>query len=77
MDLLTDHGPASKLNVEIFNHLNRTITGWPGGKPGSTPTSPRPTEVHPPLTPAPREPLLYSTKGGRLFPKKVRNIIIL
>jgi glucosamine-6-phosphate deaminase len=69
LDLLTDHGPSSRLNVEVFNHLNRTITGWPGGKPGSGMMSP---EMHTPNTPAPiREPLLYSTPGGRIFPKKI------
>ena len=32
-DLLTDHGPAYHLNIRIFNELQHTITGWPGGKP--------------------------------------------
>jgi len=62
LDLLTDHGPAYKLNVEIFNHMNKTITGWPGGKPGSA------TELIPSTS---REPLLVATKGGRIYPKKI------
>ncbi|MGB0745145.1 MAG: glucosamine-6-phosphate deaminase, partial [Opitutales bacterium] len=32
-ELLTDHGPAYDLNIAIFNDLQRSITGWPGGKP--------------------------------------------
>lgn len=32
-DLLTVKGSAYILNIEIFNVLQHTITGWPGGKP--------------------------------------------
>src|SRR5690606_11015206 len=32
-DLLAEHGPAYNINVNIFRELQRTITGWPGGKP--------------------------------------------
>jgi glucosamine-6-phosphate deaminase len=32
-ELLTEHGPAYDLNIRIFNELQHTITGWPGGKP--------------------------------------------
>lgn len=32
-DLLTEHGQAYGLNIRIFNELQHTITGWPGGKP--------------------------------------------
>jgi glucosamine-6-phosphate deaminase len=38
-DLLSDHGPAYQLNIRIFNQLQHTITGWPGGKPGADDTS--------------------------------------
>lgn len=31
-DLLTEQGPAYGLNIRIFNELQHTITGWPGGK---------------------------------------------
>lgn len=34
-DLLTERGPAYELNIHIFNQLQHTITGWPGGKPGA------------------------------------------
>jgi glucosamine-6-phosphate deaminase len=37
-DLLTEQGPAYILNIRIFNELQRTITGWPGGKPGADDT---------------------------------------
>lgn len=34
-DLLASHGSAYQLNIDYFNALQRTITGWPGGKPGT------------------------------------------
>lgn len=34
-DLLTDAGPAYDINIKIFNALQNTITGWPGGKPNA------------------------------------------
>jgi glucosamine-6-phosphate deaminase len=32
-DLITKRGPAYNINIRIFNELQHTITGWPGGKP--------------------------------------------
>lgn len=32
-DLIINDGPAYNINLKIFNELQRTITGWPGGKP--------------------------------------------
>ncbi len=32
-ELVAEHGPAYDINVRIFRELQRTITGWPGGKP--------------------------------------------
>ena len=34
-DLITKHGSAYDLNIQIFNDIQHTITGWPGGKPGA------------------------------------------
>ena len=34
-DLITEHGPASQINIKVFNDLQHTITGWPGGKPNA------------------------------------------
>ncbi len=34
-DLITEQGPASKINIKVFNDLQHTITGWPGGKPNA------------------------------------------
>ena len=31
--LLALYGQAYDINIEVFNQLQRTITGWPGGKP--------------------------------------------
>ncbi len=33
-DLIVERHSAYSINIEIFNRLQRTITGWPGGKPG-------------------------------------------
>lgn len=33
--LLAEQGPAYDLNIHMFNTLQRTITGWPGGKPNA------------------------------------------
>lgn len=33
--LLSDQGTAYDLNIKMFNKLQRTITGWPGGKPNA------------------------------------------
>jgi glucosamine-6-phosphate deaminase len=32
-DLLNEQGPAYQLNIRVFNRLQQTISGWPGGKP--------------------------------------------
>ena len=32
-DLIARRGPAYNINIKIFNELQNTITGWPGGKP--------------------------------------------
>ena len=34
-DLLSNRGRAYDLNIEVFRAMQDTITGWPGGKPGS------------------------------------------
>ncbi len=33
--LVTIHGPAYNINIKVFNDLQHTITGWPGGKPNA------------------------------------------
>ena len=45
-DLLTDSGPAYDINIMIFNKLQNTITGWPGGKPKAD-DSKRPERAEP------------------------------
>lgn len=32
-DLMTCKGSASEINIKVFNDLQHTISGWPGGKP--------------------------------------------
>src|SRR5436190_15715091 len=34
-DIITEYGSAYKVNIKVFNHLQHTITGWPGGKPNA------------------------------------------
>lgn len=50
-DLLTARGGAYAINIEVFKGLQRTITGWPGGRPerrgvpaAALPQTPRPTD---------------------------------
>ena len=34
-ELLEAKGPYDKINIDVFNDLQHTITGWPGGKPNA------------------------------------------
>ncbi|MDY6378445.1 MAG: PIG-L family deacetylase, partial [Bacteroidales bacterium] len=34
-ELLELKGPFDKINIDVFNDLQHTITGWPGGKPNA------------------------------------------
>lgn len=45
-DLLSEQGPAYQLNIRIFNQVQHTITGWPGGKPDENDTY-RPERARP------------------------------
>lgn len=54
-DLLTQHGPAYDINIKIFNELQHTITGWPGGKPNADDTY-RPERAQP----FPKRALIFS-----------------
>lgn len=38
-DLLARHGQAYEINIDVFNQLQHTITGWPGGKPNADDTN--------------------------------------
>mgnify|MGYP001020788621 CR=1 FL=1 len=37
-DLLVEYDDAYNINIKIFNRLQHTITGWPGGKPNADDT---------------------------------------
>ncbi|MEO1021398.1 MAG: glucosamine-6-phosphate deaminase [Bacteroidota bacterium] len=54
-DILTDFGDAYDTNIKVFNQIQRTITGWPGGKPNADDTS-RPERK----SPFPKRVLLFS-----------------
>jgi len=54
-DLLAESGPAYTINIRVFNELQHTITGWPGGKPHADDTH-RPERA----TPFPKRVLVFS-----------------
>ncbi len=45
-DLVHQHGKAYDINIHIFNKIQHTITGWPGGKPQADDTY-RPERAEP------------------------------
>ncbi|CAN5384115.1 glucosamine-6-phosphate deaminase [soil metagenome] len=44
--LAVEQGPVYQINIDIFNQVQHTITGWPGGKPDSD-DSQRPERAQP------------------------------
>ena len=54
-ELIDLYGPYHKINIEVFNDLQHTITGWPGGKPNAD-DSTRPVAA----TPFPKTVLIFS-----------------
>ncbi len=54
-DLVTEKGPASKINIKVFNDLQHTISGWPGGKPNAD-DSTRPERA----VPFPKKVVIFS-----------------
>lgn len=54
-DLLVEYGGAYDINLEVFNGMRKTITGWPGGKPNvEIPGHPERSE------PMPKRALIFS-----------------
>jgi glucosamine-6-phosphate deaminase len=45
-ELIAETGPANNINIRVFNDLQHTITGWPGGKPNAD-DSTRPERAEP------------------------------
>jgi len=45
-ELVADQGPSYDINIKVFNELQHTITGWPGGKPDAD-DSQRPERASP------------------------------
>jgi glucosamine-6-phosphate deaminase len=45
-ELATEKGPVYNINIHIFNKVQHTITGWPGGKPNAD-ASQRPERAEP------------------------------
>lgn len=53
--LIAEIGSAEELNVKVFNQLQQTITGWPGGKPQAD-DSKRPERANP----FPKKSIIFS-----------------
>lgn len=54
-ELLEKHGPYDRINIEVFNDIQHTITGWPGGKPNADDAT-RPVKS----LPYPKKVLIFS-----------------
>lgn len=54
-DLVSQLGPSYNINIKVFNELQHTITGWPGGKPNAD-DSTRPERA----TPFPKRVIIFS-----------------
>ncbi|MCD8043995.1 MAG: glucosamine-6-phosphate deaminase [Tannerellaceae bacterium] len=54
-ELLALYGSAYNVNIQIFNDIQHTITGWPGGKPDADDSN-RPERA----TPYPKKVILFS-----------------
>ena len=54
-ELLELHGAFDSINIRVFNELQHTITGWPGGKPNADDTT-RPV----PSNPFPKRVVIFS-----------------
>src|SRR6201999_1040052 len=53
--LAVEQGPVYNINIDIFNQLQHTITGWPGGKPNAD-DSHRPERA----APFPKRAIIFS-----------------
>ncbi|HTJ14921.1 MAG TPA: glucosamine-6-phosphate deaminase [Dinghuibacter sp.] len=54
-DLLTEHGDAYEINLQVYYMLRDSITGWPGGKPNAV------IPAHPERSsPYPKKVLIFS-----------------
>ena len=54
-ELIELYGPFDKINIDVFNDFQHTISGWPGGKPNADDTT-RPVKS----TPFPKKVLIFS-----------------
>lgn len=55
IDLLAEVGSSNQINIKVFNDLQHTITGWPGGKPNADDSN-RPERA----LPFPKRALIFS-----------------
>ena len=54
-EILDKFGPYDKINIDVFNDLQHTISGWPGGKPNADDKT-RPV----PSNPFPKRVIIFS-----------------
>lgn len=54
-NLVASEGAAYNINIKVFNQIQHTITGWPGGKPNAD-DSDRPERA----TPFPKRTIIFS-----------------
>ena len=54
-DVITEFGSAYQVNIKVFNQLQHTITGWPGGKPNADDSN-RPERA----APFPKRAIIFS-----------------
>ena len=57
--LIVNHGSAYDINLMVFNQMQKSITGWPGGKPNAD-DSQRPERANP----YPKRVLIFSPHPG-------------
>ncbi|RLD41301.1 MAG: glucosamine-6-phosphate deaminase, partial [Bacteroidetes bacterium] len=66
--LVANHGPAYDINLKVFNMLQKSITGWPGGKPNNTAKRPERSRPYPKtvliFSPRPADDVI--TMGGTM-----------
>lgn len=58
-ELLALYGSAYNVNIRVFNDIQHTITGWPGGKPNADDSN-RPERA----TPYPKKVIIFVPHPG-------------
>src|SRR5665213_136259 len=74
-ELLSHRGGAYDINIEVFKAMQKTITGWPGGKPAAGSFKPKRREGANPFAPSGPEGMasdrVEDNREGGVYPKRV------